>query len=484
MTPRELKQTINRIPPKPGIYIFSVRGGSAFGGKKILYIGKALNLKNRVKSYLKTDPRYARSFGEARDTRIQKMLLEAEKTSFIQTDSEIEALILESQYIKKYQPPFNIMLRDDKQYFYVGFGGEKFSRIFLTHQPTVSSIKGSVLRGSKNLNTKYLSLNANFVGPFTDGTALKTTLRLLRRIFLYCTCKQLHHNYCLNYHINKCPGFCCLKKPTTDNLQLTTYENNIKAIKDILSGKKNTLIKQLEKEMKTLSNKQAFEKAMELQYKIKKLKRVFQNAQIVNNRPDVMVYHNKNRILTLMQKELKLPNIPSRIEAYDIANIQGQHAVGVMVVFENGLPNKNEYRKFKIRKLSTSQVDNLGDTGMLKEVLTRRFNHSRMLRTPKPSAKEWPYPDLIVVDGGKGQLNATKEVLSIKYPVLRTGIIALTKNEKHIGEKIYLDNKKEALPLSKLPIDVKNLLLQIDSEAHRFAIGYYRKVHRKKALRP
>ena len=120
---------------------------------------------------------------------------------------------------------------------------------------------------------------------------------------------------------------------------------------------------------------------------------------------------------------------------------------------------------------------------MLREVLTRRFRHSRMLRTPKPSAKEWPLPDLIVVDGGKAQLNVAHSVIAqlLNYPIT---IIALTKDEKHRGTKIFVKNKKEALPLSQLPVSVKNLLLHVDSEAHRFAIGYYRKLHRKKALRP
>jgi len=470
MTLAQLKEQIKKAPAGPGIYIFKD------SQNRPLYIGKALNLRNRVGNYIKEafalKPAIV-SFGET--SRLGKMISEATKIDFIETDSDIEALLLESQYIKKYNPPFNIMLRDDKQYGFVGFTDEQFSKIFITHQPGNRNSRG--LRPS-NLSKDKLPLEFSlpgkptFIGPFTDIGALKITLRLLRKIFPYCTCRQTHHNYCLNYHINKCLGYCCLKELSLrlNAESLKQYKKNIKAIKYILSGQKSSLIKQFEKEMKALSDKQEYEKARKLQYKIEKLKRVFQNARIINNAPDVMVHHNKNRVLELMQKELKLPNIPHRIEAYDIANIQGQYAVGAMVVFENGIANPNEYRKFKIRNVPTSQVDTLangGDTGMLKEILTRRFNHP-----------EWTSPDLIIVDGGKAHYNAVKKAIYRSSTSIYPQIIALTKNEKHIGHKI-ITNKKE-IPLSKLPVEVKNLLLRIDSEAHRFAISYYRKLHRNK----
>lgn len=435
----QLKEQIKKLPAKPGIYLFNNTKNHP------LYIGKALNLKNRIKSYLKTD-----------SPRLQQMILEAKKIDFIKTENDIEALILESQYIKKYRPDFNIMLRDDKQYFFVGFSNESFPKIFLTHQPTK--------RGQDPF----------YIGPFTDGNALKITLGLLRRIFPYCTCKQTHHNYCLNYHIGKCMGDCCLKfksqntkgKITVQNSKLKEYQKNINAIKKILYGKKSSLIKKLEKEMKTLSGQQEYEKALELHYKIEKLKRVFQNARIINSKNDeIMIYHNNDGVLKLMERELQLPSYPRRIEAYDVANIQGEYAVGAMVVFTNGEPTKQQYRKFKIQNRTTSQVvlfeSGGGDTEMLKEILIRRLNHP-----------EWPMPNLILVDGGKAQFNITKNIIK-NIPV-----IALTKNEKHIGHKIITDKTREIL-LSKLPIPLKNFLLQIDSEAHRFTISYYRKFHRK-----
>ncbi len=377
------------------------------------------------------------------------MLSLAKSLEYISTNSDIEALILESQYIKKLRPRFNIVMRDDKQYFYVGFTQEDFPKIFLTHQP---------------------QNNKAAIGPFTDGNSIKTTLRLLRRVFPYCTCKQLHNNYCLNYHIDKCPGFCCLKKPELriTNYELREYQKNIKAIKGILSGKREFLIKKFEKEMKIMGRGGKFEEVQELQNKIKKVKNVFENARILRNTNFAILDTDSNRgndvLLKQLAKTIRLEHLPHRIEAYDIANIQGQHAVGAMVVFENGEPAKNQYRKFKIYTKDTPD-----DTAMLREVLTRRLKHP-----------EWPYPDLIVIDGGKGQLNAAIEVLRITNYELRTKIIALTKNEKHMGEKIFIAGKNASIPLSHLPITVKNFLLRLDSEAHRFAISYYRKLHKIK----
>jgi excinuclease ABC subunit C len=440
MTSDRLKEQVGKLPGKPGIYLFKSKN-------KSLYIGKASNLKSRTNNYLKTS-----------DPRLKKMIAEADRLDHVQTDSDIEALILESKYIKRFRPDFNIMLRDDKQYFFVGFTQENFPKIFLTHQPN-NNFKFKIL------NSKLNSALAEFIGPFTDGNALKITLRLLRKIFPYCTCKQLHNNYCLNYHIGKCPGFCCLKNSELriTNYELSQYKKNLKAIREILSGKKSSVIKKLDKEMKNQSQKQEYEEAMELQYKIDRIKRVFENARILQSEKyKAEASEIAQDVLKELAKAAEMEKVPNRIEAYDIANIQGNHAVGAMVVFMNGVQDKNEYRKFKIYTKKTAD-----DTGMLKEVLARRFKHP-----------EWQFPDLILIDGGKGQLNAAKNVVSSMQQVARVKIIALTKDERHIGTKIITDNGI-GIFLTKLSPDLKNLLLRIDSEAHRFAISYYRKSHRR-----
>ena len=408
------------------------------------------------------------------------MLEIATNVTWQETTSEIEALILESQLIKKHKPQFNVMLRDDKQYFYVSFTNDKFPRIYLTHQPQfylppkisndkfqitnqIPSQNVKIKHSEKNWkleigNWKLNSAEAEFLGPFTDGSAIKTTLRLLRRIFPYCTCKQKHNNYCLNYHIENCPGFCCLKQQNL-NFQ-KEYLKNINAIKDILTGKRANLIEKLKKEMLVFGKKHNFEKAIELRTKITKLEKVFQNAQIIAN------YEERSAsLLTLkeLKKILKLPNLPRRIEGYDISNIQGTFSTGSMVVFINGQSDNKQYRQFKINTITSSN-----DTAMLNELLTRRFNHP-----------EWPYPDLILVDGGKGQLNSVRSVISneIKKIKYKIPIIALTKNARHQGSHIFLGNKKMPILLKNMPTDVKNLILQIDAEAHRFAINYYKKLH-------
>ena len=433
MTPCYLKNKIRNLPQESGIYIF--KGPQ----KEHLYIGKAANLKSRVLSYLKTE-----------DVRIQKMVSLAKSLEYVATDSDIEALILESQLIKKFRPSFNIVMRDDKQYSFVVFSDEKYQKIFTTHQP----------QGHEKT-----------IGPFTDAGALKTTLRLFRRIFPYCTCKKPHNNFCLNYHIGKCLGFCCLKKQMTNNQQLTTYRKNIKAIKDVLSGKKESLIKNLEKEMVQLAKSGDLEKAIELRNKISDLKRIFENAKIIKN-SDILKTHRSG-----LESLLKLQKPIIRIEGYDVSNVQGLHATGSMVTFIHGQPDKNFYRKFKILKKKDvslrPDLNRPNDTAMLREIISRRFNHP-----------EWPFPDLILIDGGKAQLNAAYLVISNYYTTFLKKqraplLIALTKDEKHRGDKIYIQDRKTPLPLTKLSPFDKNLLLAIDSEAHRFAIGYYRKLHRK-----
>lgn len=418
-----------KVAPKtPGVYFFRDKSG------RILYIGKAGNLANRLKSYFSS---------KTKDPRIEKMLDIAAKLDWQETGSEIEALILESQLIKKHRPPFNVMLRDDKEYFYVaitlaGQAKELFPKIFVVHK-----------KDPKN-KVKI----ANLIGPFTDGGALRTTLKLLRRIFPYCTCKQPHNNYCLNYHIGNCPGFCCLKKETTKD-QVESYKKNIKSIKNILEGKRLSLAKKLEKEMTALAKKEEFIKAIALRNKLAELRWIFENAKVLKELGD------RQRPLRDLQKSLDLPLLPSRIEGYDVSNIQGRFATGAMVVFVNGQPDKNEYRKFKI--LVSGSPD---DTAMLKEVLRRRLGHG-----------EWQYPELILIDGGRGQLNAAVSVieeLKIEIPV-----IALTKDERHRGHHVFSSSQKLHISLTRLSPAVRNLILQIDAEAHRFAISYYRKLHRK-----
>ncbi len=431
MTIIDLKERVKTFPANPGVYLF-IKGNppspKRFGvAKENIYIGKAASLKARLNSYLKTE-----------DHRIRTMISQATKVDYIETQSEIEALILESQLIKQKRPMFNIMLRDDKQYFYITFSGDEFPRISYTHQPQ----------------------DKQAIGPFTDGASLKATLRLLRSVFPYCTCRQMHHNFCLNYHIGKCIGFCCLKNPESkvSSSELTkirkTYLENIKAIKSILSGKRADIIKQFSKDMDKVARSGKLEEAIALRSRIEKLERIFENAQIIKS-SEILKKH-----APFLHSLIRTNKGINRIECYDISNIQGKHATGSMVTFVNGEADKNFYRKFNIKT-----VHNANDTAMLQEIVGRRLRH-----------EEWPFPDLIVVDGGKGQVNAVNTIL--KEQSVLIPVVGLVKNEKHIGHAIILPNKKEALPLSKLTEHDRNLLVAIDAEAHRFAISHYRHKHR------
>ena len=280
-------------------------------------------------------------------------------------------------------------------------------------------------------------------------------------------------------------------------LRQKEYKKNINAIKAILEGKKISVLKKFKKEMLELGKKNEFEKAIESRNKIERLKKIFENALILRNAHTA----DDKASIEQLRKLLDLPRIPHRIEGYDISNIQGQFATGSMVVFSDGLPNKSQYRKFKIRL-----GDAPNDIAMLKEVLMRRFNHP-----------EWQYPDLVIIDGGIGQLGAALSVIPKNIPV-----ISLAKDKRHRGHHIYYTrpqylaaccedegryesesaepthlvtgptliprclqrggvhfSKKTAMPLTKMPEPVRNLILQIDAEAHRFAISYYRKLHKK-----
>lgn len=414
MDPLKLKDIVKKAPHQPGIYQFKDKGGKA------IYIGKAHLLNQRLKSYCKPI-----------DFRIRAMITEASSLSFTPTNSDIEALILESQFIKTRKPKYNIVMRDDKRYSFVAFTKEDFSKIYIAHQ---------------------IKEGAEYIGPFTEGSAIRSTLKYLRKIFPYCTCSQRHNRRCLNAHIGKCLGFCCLKDSKYTSDQKKDYQRNIKAIRDILDGKKNNVLKRIESEMKAVANKGDFDRAILLRETISRLNRVFDNARIIRKTYDAGYAINELSLL------LDMPLI-NRVEGYDISNIQGQMAVGSMVVFEKGVPNSDEYRLFNIKTVSGSN-----DTEMLKEILTRRFNHP-----------EWPNPDLILIDGGRGQLN----ISSLAIPK-NIKIISLTKDEKHVGSHIYIRGNKNPIKLADISEPVKNMILSIDNEAHRFAINSYRKKHRKK----
>ena len=389
------------LPDTPGVYFFlgsPSRKASADRSKKILYIGKATSLKDRVKSY------FARDILLTRSPLIAKMLEEAVRVKFIKTDSVLEALMLEASQIKKHQPIYNSKEKDDKSYNYVTITQELFPKVLVT-------------RGSGTW------------GPFPHGTELKTALKIIRKIFPFRdTCKLNQSKPCFNAQIHLCPGVC------VGWISKTEYRKTLKHLTLFFEGKKPQLIKSLERDMKKLAKEHKFEDAEKTKRQIFALNHIQDIALIKST---VSKRHFDTKLFE-----------PFRIEAYDIAHISGTSVVGVMTVIENGELNKSQYRKFKIKD------DKNNDTLNLKEVLVRRFNHP-----------EWPYPNLIVVDGGRGQINVAKGVLKKLGPDI--DVASVVKDERHKAREIIGDQTH-----------AREILLA-NSEAHRFAIGFHRRLRGK-----
>lgn len=389
-----------KIPSAPGVYFFM---GS---GRKILYIGKATSLRDRVRSY------FSKDMVSTRGPQIISMVKKSKSLRFTPTDSVLEALILEAELIKKHTPQYNTKEKDDKSFNHIVITKEEFPRVLV--------VRGRELED--RFRAKSYSPQAVF-GPYPRGGALKEALKIIRKIFPFRdTCLPQTGKACFNRQIGLCPGVC------TGEISKKEYDAQIRNLKLFLRGKKKDVIRNLTKEMRTLSKNQEFEKAD----KVKKT--IF----ALNHIQDV----------ALMKRDVPVTNGGYRIEAYDVAHISGTSVVGVMTVVINGEVEKGEYRKFKIKSFKGAD-----DTRALKEILERRLGHP-----------EWKYPRLIVVDGGKAQKNTAETVLNatgVKIP-----IVGVVKDEYHLPREILGERE-----FSK---KYEREILLANSEAHRFAIKYHR----------
>ncbi|MDO8667900.1 MAG: excinuclease ABC subunit UvrC [bacterium] len=466
MTLEQVKKL--NLPETPGCYQF-------FNGKKeIIYIGKAANLKSRVLSYWRVSAGHTPAKN--------KMLAEIKTIKWITVDSEIEALLLEANLIKKYQPYYNVLLRDDKRFAYIKISTEdEIPGVFITRQ---------------------IDKSGKYFGPFISSLAARETIRAIRKIWPYCNMRKTQTRPCFYYQIGRCLGICADRITREEYIKLV-----IKPLIMFLEGKKGKIVKNMEVRIKKLSGfarsgvaREVKIKKLEknnrdeadnealgrLKYELKNMKQVLENARVLS------VGEKYANDVVELAKLLALPKAPERIEGYDIANIFGREAVGSMVVFSGGESNKNEYRKFKI-KIGQGQAN---DVGMLKEVLERRFTHSVMLERPQgaiashegklrrdPIAslqddkQRWPLPDLIIVDGGKPQLNAASSVL--KKQKLAIPLIAISKGlglrSASAPDKLFFPGESKSLELP-LASPALHLIKRVRDEAHRFAIGYHRKL--------
>ena len=548
----ELKQTLKLLPSLPGCYIYFNKDG------EVIYVGKAKILKRRVMSY----------FNRKHDSvKVNVLVSQIERLEYIITNTEVEALILESHLIKKYKPKYNILLKDDKKYPYFLITDEDFPRITIVRKKNMNPEKG------------------RYYGPYTDIRAMHATLDFLKKIFPLKQCKtpKFKDRPCLYYQIGRCMAP-CQNKVTSEE-----YKNLVKQAELFLSGKQSELLKQIKEQMQKYSDSLQFEKAAKLRDSyndlvktLEKQKVVYENTKlnediisfmsdegifvivilmiregrlidkkdfvyeveeedkteffatffkeyystlkleypdkIVSNELEaigekalyeewleilaqkkVKISYGKsaqgkelqmladknakvvldnakiakmskirddfNEIGSYLAEKLQLKNFPHRMECYDISHIQGTNTVASMVTFINGLPKKSEYRKFKVRMTEGKPDDFLS----MKEVLTRRISH---LGEPK-----WEKPDLIIIDGGKGQLSSVMEIIE-GLGVKGIDVVSLAK--KH--EEVFLP--KQSKPVI-LPRNSSALFLfqRIRDEAHRFAITYHRKLRSKSMIK-
>jgi excinuclease ABC subunit C len=412
----DIKEKIKNFPKNPGVYLMKNATG------KVIYVGKATSLRDRVKSY----------FDRPHDRRLENLVAEIAKIDFQKTPTVIEALILEANLIRKYLPKYNIREKDDKSFLYVAFTREKFPRIILLRGLELARMSPAE---KKNQISKLF-------GPYTNASSLRAALDILRRrIFPFRDCTTMPKRPCLYYHLSQCPAPCA---------NLISQKDYCRLIHNLIlffEGKKEKIIKNLKEEMAGASRGENFEEAVRLRNQIFSLEHIQDVAVIKGDETE-----NRTEKFGI--------NIFGRIEGYDISNISGTSATGSMVVFENRKPNKNAYRKFKIKTLSAPN-----DVGMIKEIMTRRLAH-----------KEWPRPDLILVDGGRGQINAVREILGehkIKIPVL-----GIAKGFDRKQDRLIADPKNPEL--ARVAEIHKDVLLRVRDEAHRFAIGYHKALRKKK----
>jgi len=422
-------EKLNTLPDLPGVYKF------LNDKSEILYVGKALNLKKRVTSYFQSDI--------SQRPRIVQMMPLVWDFEIVETNNEIEALILESALVKKNKPYFNTQLKDDKSYAWIYINSRD-------EIPTVKIVrtlkKGEYSRGK-------------LFGPYPSGLSVKRVYTYLRKLYPFCTCKNKDCSSSLYFHIGLCPG------PYAGAITKKEYRKNINSIIRFLSGKQQNHIKRLEKEMKLYSQKEEFEKATQLRDRINDLRYIGQDIDFTYY-DDTESYESRRSkarksSFDSLSIELGISKL-ERIECFDISNIQGKHAYGSMVVAINGKLDRSEYRIFKIKGLDTPN-----DFKMLKEVLERRFKHEENL------------PQLVLIDGGKGQLNSVKDV--IPKDIFLMGISKgryLKRKGKALLDEYWIFNGREIL---RVDIDSPEILIDLRNEAHRFAIAHFRKESIKQA---
>ncbi|MHA1783751.1 MAG: excinuclease ABC subunit UvrC [Candidatus Helarchaeota archaeon] len=423
----KLEEKVKRLPNKPGCYLFKNKKN------EIIYVGKAVSLNKRVSSYFKKNLNFDSS------PKTELLIKEITDVEYIITDSEFEALLKEYELIKKIRPKYNKMYKDDKSYPYLYITDEEeFPRIL---------IKRVIRDSDKEPGTYY--------GPFLNRTNLEQALDAIFKIFPACNCKspcKPQKRACLRYQYKKCSA------PCIGAISKEDYREQIENIKLFLEGHKEDLIKKMREQMNAASREMDFEKAAKLRDQIIGLESTIKNVHVTAD-PVVETLESVKEL----QKALDLEKVPLRIAGFDIGGSSTGTSAGSLVIFENGIPKKEDYRRFKIKS------EGPNDYVMMQEIIKRRY--SRVLNENER------LPDLILIDGGLGQVNAAHKILE-ELGLSEQPIIGLAKKNE------YIYTPGEPHPI-KLPRNSKALWLlqRIRDEAHRFAITYHKKLRKKASFK-
>lgn len=419
-----LRAKLKTLPAEPGVYFHRDAKG------KIIYIGKAAILKNRVMSYFQN---------KHRDPKTRLLVADIADTEWITVASEAEALFMESEFIKRYKPKYNIDLKDDKNFIYIKISADEYPVITYVRRP--------------------MDDRAHYYGPFTSSDAVRRAMRMLRKVFPYVTHENWPARGCLQYHLGLCPG------PEEGAVTAKDYRHNIRQLELYLKGEQTKLMGQLQHDMERSAKKKDYESAASHRDQLQDL-RSFGKQMVFGDSETFDL--TRDQALTGLSERLGLAVIPRRIEAYDISHLGGTGNVASMIVFSDGVPNRDEYRKFKM------QLTGNNDVGHIREVISRRFGPKHL--------SEWPKPDLLLIDGGEPQLAAALSVLDgIGLPIPAIG---LAKRQEEIIRRIPAADGRPAhfegilLPPSS---HILQLLQRVRDEAHRFAITYQSILQGKRA---
>ncbi len=432
-----LRHTISRFPKTPGVYLMKDAEG------RVLYVGKAKDLRARVGSYFQPSA----DLLNTRGPEIARMSTMVVDVDFLDCETEVDAVLKESRLIKDIQPPFNAMQKDDKTFPYVEITTrEDFPGVYVTRTPRLKRSK--------------------LYGPFSSPSAVRDAVNALQKVFKFRTCELEIHDGdesrrffrpCLLHAINQCTAPCAAL------IGKEEYRRDIDRLKKFMASKRSVVVRQMEKEMQAASQRRDYVEAARLRDRLKAIQGLSLSGDVREDAQPEVFYVDPTRGLERLADLLGLEQPPRCIEGIDIANLMGSETVGALVCFIDGKPFKNAYRRYRIRS-----VEGTDDYASIREVVSRRYRHAAL--------GEELYPDVILIDGGLGQLHAALEAfdeMNLQPPM----VISLAKRM----EEIYIQARSSPVRLSRNN-EALRLLQQVRDEAHRFAQHYHHILRRKRTF--